>query len=654
MSSSNIEQSLLRYNIAQWGEGYFDVNDAGEITVVLNSGERAHAFSLSAIQEQACKQNLSLPLVLRFKDILQARVTMLKQAFQRTLKDEGCVDTQYLPVYPIKVNQQRSVVEEIVKASLLDQQNAVGLECGSKSELMVVMGVLLEQQMAQPSLQASIVCNGYKDRAYLRLALLAQQLGLRVYIVIEKLNELDNVLILADELGLSPELGLRVRLASIGKGKWQNSGGEKSKFGLTASNLLSALERLKDGGYTQSLKLLHFHIGSQIANIHDVHQGLKEASYYYCEIRKLGFDVQWLDVGGGLGVDYEGSRSRRFCSMNYDVQEYAHNIVHTVKSICQQQNVVFPNIMTEAGRAMSAHHAVLVAESFGVEQIDERLPTPPRKGGSELVQGMWTIWQQLETSSPSMLPELYHDICSSFDELCSLYVHGLLNLQERAKGEKIYQVSLISLLNKLDPSSRIRKEIIDEIKQKIADKLFINFSIFRSLPDVWGIDQVFPIVPLKHLNKPMTRQVVVQDVTCDSDGRIDQYVDGEDLESSLPVAKENLLEGSLYGFFLVGAYQEILGDNHNLFGETDTIDVAVNAEGELIFSQARLGDNVTSVLDSVNFSGEKLMAIYKQYIGALLLDEKDESEWLRVLREGVLGSTYLSPKKLKKHSVNFV
>ena len=362
MSSSNIEQSLLRYNIAQWGEGYFDVNDMGDITVVLNSGEHAHAFSLSAIQEQACKQNLSLPLVLRFKDILQARVTMLKQAFQRTLKDEGCVNAQYLPVYPIKVNQQRSVVEGIVKASLLDQQNTVGLECGSKSELMVVMGVLLEQQMAQPSLQASIVCNGYKDKAYLRLALLAQQLGLRVYIVIEKLSELDNVLMLADELGLNPELGLRVRLTSIGKGKWQNSGGEKSKFGLTASNLLSALERLKDGGYTQSLKLLHFHIGSQIANIHDVHQGLKEASYYYCEIRKLGFDVQWLDVGGGLGVDYEGSRSRRFCSMNYDVQEYAHNIVHTVKAICQQQNVVFPNIMTEAGRAMSAHHAVLVAE----------------------------------------------------------------------------------------------------------------------------------------------------------------------------------------------------------------------------------------------------------------------------------------------------
>ena len=642
MSSLNIEQSLLRYNIAQWGEGYFDVNDAGEMIVRLENGDISHAFSLSAIQEQACKQGLRLPLVLRFKDILRARVTTLKQAFHGTLRDEGCVDARYLPVYPIKVNQQCSVVEEIVKASLLDQQNTVGLECGSKSELMVVMGVLLEQQMVQPLLEATIICNGYKDRAYLRLALLAQQLGLKVYIVIEKLNELDSVLALADELKVSPVLGLRVRLASIGKGKWQNSGGEKSKFGLTAPNLLSALDRLNERGYAKNLKLLHFHIGSQIANIHDVQQGLKEASHYYCEIIKLGFDVQWLDVGGGLGVDYEGSRSRRFCSMNYDVQEYAHNIVHTVKTICLQQNVVFPNIITEAGRAMSAHHAVLVAETFGVEQVDVCTPLPPAMDASDLIQGMWAIWQQLETSSSAMLPELYHDICSNFNELCSLYVHGLINLQERAKGEKIYQISLISLSAKLDPSSRVRKEIIDEIKQKTADKLFVNFSIFRSLPDVWGIEQVFPVVPLRHLNKLMARQVVVQDVTCDSDGRIDQYIDGEDLEPSLPVAKENLLDGALYGFFLVGAYQEILGDNHNLFGETDTIDVEINKDGVLSFSQPTLGDNVAGVLSGVHFSGEKLMAVYKQHIDSLLLADKCGSDWLTVLRDGLSGSTYLS------------
>ncbi|HEX4974969.1 MAG TPA: biosynthetic arginine decarboxylase [Pseudomonadales bacterium] len=640
MSSQYIEQSLTRYNIRRWSEGYYDINENGALTVALSTHDKQFKIPLVDIQQAARQSGLSLPLLLRFKGVLRDRVQALRLAFADTLHQEGHVSARYLPVYPIKVNQQRSVVEEIAEASLASGGQSVGLECGSKPELMAVMGLLCACVNDNPAVQPTIICNGYKDEDYLRMALIGEQMGLNVYIVIEKLAELEAVLALAAEMQITPRLGLRVRLSSIGKGKWQNSGGEKSKFGLTASHLLSALEMLKARGYADSLKLMHFHIGSQIANIHDVQQGLREAGHYYSDIIKLGFNLEWLDVGGGLGVDYEGSCSRRFCSMNYDINEYARNIVHTLSSLCQQQGVPFPNLITEAGRAMSAHHAVLVCETFGAEQLQSATLAAPTADSPELLHSLWRNLQKIQTQSDIAL-ELYHAICSDFNEVCEAYVHGLLNLRQRAQAECFYHAALLQLLQKMQGNSRARLEIIEEIKEKAACKLFVNFSIFRSLPDIWGIDQVFPIAPLQHLDQPLCEHVVIQDVTCDSDGRIDQYVDGEDLESSLPVAKLNSVEGALYGFFLVGAYQEILGDNHNLFGETDTVDVEVDAQGKLLFSHAEKGDTIASVLDSVHFSGEQLLASYERRLARLELPSESKNVVVDTLRACMAGSPYL-------------
>jgi arginine decarboxylase len=641
MASQQTEQSIARYNIHHWGENYFDINEEGRLTVCLNDGQRNHNIELSHIMAQAKQQGLDLPLLLRFKSILRDRVFALKQAFGEAFSKDQCDSAQYLPVYPIKVNQQRSVVEQICLASLSEAKPAAGLECGSKAELLAVLGVLCQCAQSYPQAELTIVCNGYKDRDYLSLALMGEKMGFRVFIVIERLSELENVLALAEEMQVSPRLGLRVRLSTLGKGKWQNSGGEKSKFGLTPVNLLEALNRLKSCGKEECLQLLHFHIGSQIANIHDIHKGLKEAAQYYCEITKLGFKLQWLDVGGGLGVDYEGSRSRRYCSMNYDINEYARNIVHTLKSVCQHENVPFPNIITEAGRAMTAHHAVILSEVFDSESVSLATPKAPEEGSPEVLQRMWQNYQLIKNKENPNLLELYHALCEGLEELRGAYVHGLISLEQRADGEKIQHSALMILLEKLKPNSRSSNELIEEIKENTADKLFINLSVFRSLPDVWGIDQVFPVVPLHNLNKALTRRVVLQDVTCDSDGRIDQYIDGEDIETSLPVSEENVAPGALYGFFLAGAYQEILGDNHNLFGETDTVDVEVDRNGEIMFSHPEKGDSISSVLESVHFSAKSLNDLYQSHVDGLDIKTYAKQQLQSALSAATLKTPYL-------------
>ncbi|MBV1871602.1 MAG: biosynthetic arginine decarboxylase, partial [Gammaproteobacteria bacterium] len=362
----------------------------------------------------------------------------------------------------------------------------------------------------------------------------------------------------------------------------------------------------------------------------------------YCELVNLGFNLQWLDVGGGLGVDYEGSRSRRFCSMNYSINEYARNIVHTLKSVCHQAGVAFPHIMTEAGRAMTAHHATILSEVFDSESVPVANPQEPAPGSPECLRRMWRSHQDIQSSNALNLVELYHELCEGLAELRSASVHGLIRLEQRAQGETIYHSTLLALSAKLKPSNRSSKEIIDEISNATVDKLFINLSIFRSLPDVWGIDQVFPIVPIEHLDKALTRQVVVQDVTCDSDGRIDQYVDGDDIEASLPVAEENLKPGSLYGFFLAGAYQEILGDNHNLFGEIDTVDVELGPDGSVSFSYPEKGDSIACVLESVHFSEGSLNTVYQDHISGLHV-EPDKKQALRdAFSSAVCSSPYLS------------
>lgn len=647
MASKIVEQSIARYNIQNWGEGYFGINSHGSMTVSLRDSEMGleHELELASLAKHAKAQGLELPLLLRFKSILRDRTAALTQAFYETLSDEQCEIARYMPVYPIKVNQQRSVVEELCKAGIQETSRhgppSAGLECGSKAELIAILSIFCENVKRFPDAELTVICNGYKDRDYLRLALIGGQMGFRVFIVIEKLSEMEELINLVEETGITPMLGLRVRLSSIGKGKWQNSGGEKSKFGLTALNLLAALERLETAGLKQSLQLLHFHIGSQIANINDIQLGLTEASQYYAEVMKMGFNLRWLDVGGGLGVDYEGSRSRRYCSMNYNIDEYARNIVHTVKSVCLREEVPFPNIITEAGRAMSAHHAVLLTEVFDAESVPTNKPLEPKSDAPEALLALWRTYKQIQDADSLPLPELYHDLSGRLENLRGAYVHGLVGLKERAYGESIYHSGLSKILAKLAPSSRFRKEIIDEVRGATVDKLFMNFSVFRSLPDVWGIEQVFPVAPIENLDREITRRVVIQDVTCDSDGRIDQYVDGEDVETSLPVCAENMKSNALYGFFLVGAYQEILGDNHNLFGESDTVDVDVKQDGSVKFTHHEKGDSVSSVLESVHFSPAVLEKAFEGLISQLNDEPEKKRDIFQAIKNALEGSSYL-------------
>src|SRR5690606_20118955 len=477
------------------------------------------------------------PVLVRFVDILHDRVDTLCTAFSKAMQADG-YEGKYTAVYPIKVNQQRRVVQEIVRHG----NGRVGLEAGSKPELMAVL--------AMAPVGGTVICNGYKDREYIRLALRGIQLGLKVYIVIEKSSEVDDIIAEAAALGVEPLLGLRVRLASIGAGKWQNTGGEKAKFGLTASQALAVIDRLKGAGLDGSLKLLHFHLGSQISHIRDIQRGMREAARYYAELRRLGMPVEIVDVGGGLGVDYEGTRSRSYCSMNYSVEEYATTVVHTLWEICREHELPHPNIISESGRALTAHHAVLITNVIDVDRVPEAdRAQPPADDDPLILHDLWRNLQQVASRSPV---ESYHDAYYWLTEAQTMYTHGILTLEQRAAAEVLYQATCRRVFARLDPRQRAHRELLDELNEKLADKLFCNFSIFQSMPDIWAIDQIFPVLPLTRLDEEPTSRNVLQDLTCDSDGTIDGYVDREGVETTLPLPPYRDGEEYLLGVFMVG------------------------------------------------------------------------------------------------------
>src|SRR5690606_17438845 len=512
-------------------------------------------------------EGLSLPVLVRFSDILHDRVNRLCDAFNQAARQQD-YQGRYTVVYPIKVNQQRRVVEEIIKASPAMEHGQVGLEAGSKPELMAVLAL-----SERPG--STIVCNGYKDREYIRLALIGQKLGHNVYIVIEKLTELNLILEEAQRLDVRPLVGVRARLASIGKGNWQNTGGEKSKFGLSSTQVLAVVQRLRDANALDCLRLLHFHLGSQIANIRDIQRGLGECARFYGQLRQLGAPVDVVDVGGGLGVDYEGTRSRSACSANYSLDEYAYHVVHAIKEECARNNLPHPALITESGRALTAHHAVLITDVIDVEQIEEQPLSAPSETAPSVIKNLWGDYQALlDSRNGRALLEIYHDAAYSLSEAQELFAHGVLNLEQRAQAEQLYQAVCLRIRAGLNPDNRAQREVIDELNEKLADKFFVNFSLFQSLPDIWGIDQIFPILPLENLDQPPTRRAVLQDITCDSDGRVDLYVDEQGVETTLPLPPYSADRPYLLCFFMTGAYQEILGDMHNLFGDTNSIDVA--------------------------------------------------------------------------------
>ena len=619
-----LETARATYNVAHWSDGYFDINAQGELVAYPDGDQTKPAISLTQLTEQFKQQGLTLPVLVRFTDILKNRVDTLTNAFTQARANRE-YNGKYTCVYPIKVNQQRSVVSKL----LAHPSGLVGLEAGSKPELMAILGVAKEP--------ITIVCNGYKDSEFLRLACIGQAMGHSVKIVVEKLSELTTLLEEIDNLGIEPAIGIRIRLNSVGKGKWQNTGGEKGKFGLTAGQVLSAVEVLKKHNKLHLMQMVHFHIGSQIANIRDIHRALRECARHFAELTQLNVPLNTVDVGGGLGVDYEGSGSRSACSMNYTVEEYARNVVNAFAEVCDQHNLTHPAIITESGRALTAHHAVLITDVIDVEKAPNHLnPEPPLENSALVLDEMWQCLQRL---NPRMALEIYHDAMHLFSEAHDQYVHGLVSMLEWAKIEQLYFTILHRVRASLSNNARAHREVLDDLNEKLADKLFVNFSLFQSLPDVWGIQQLFPVMPIENLTQPLTQRAIIQDITCDSDGQIREYVEGASIETSLPIPEYKHGEQYHIAMFMVGAYQEILGDLHNLFGDTDSVHVELNDEG-YVLTNAIKGDSVKDVLKFVDYDSAILADNFAYQVNKLDVSAQCKEGYLAELNAGLEGYTY--------------
>ena len=625
----SLDQARKTYSIPHWSEGYFDV-DAGGRVVVRPRGAGGPAIALPEVVDAARANGAKLPMLVRFPDILGDRLGKLQSAFAQA-QAEWEYRGGYTAVYPIKVNQHQGVAGTLAS----HHGEGFGLEAGSKPELMAVLA------LSRPG--GLIVCNGYKDREYIRLALIGRKLGLETYIVIEKPSELKLVMEEAAALGVRPGLGVRMRLASLGAGKWQNSGGDKAKFGLGPRQVLDLWKSLRDSGMGDCLQLLHFHMGSQISNVRDIANGMREAVRYFVELSKLGAQVQYMDVGGGLGIDYEGTRSRSYCSINYGVDQYAANIVQPLAEACAENSLPQPRIVTECGRAMTAHHAVLVANVAEVEEAPEGRVPPAHDDEPAVIRRLREVHAELPSRAPV---EAFHDAQHHHGEGLSLYALGQLDLVHRARLDDLFYAIAHAVKARLDYAEKSHRELLDELNERLVDKYFVNFSVFESMPDVWAIDQVFPILPIERLDEAPTRRGVIADMTCDSDGKIDTYVENEDLDSSLPLHPLRPGESYRLGFFLVGAYQEILGDIHNLFGDTDAIEVHLDGNGGHAITQQRRGDTTDVMLDYVGYRLADLRDAYRAKVAAAGLPAGESARLEAALEAGLTAYTYLDDAPL--------
>ncbi len=630
MQKWTIEKSLELYNIEGWGSGYFGINPEGHM-VVRPSKSSQHTIDLKTLVDDIQAKGYSLPVLIRFSDILKSSIAGLAEAFQTASREHNYTGT-YHGVYPIKVNQQRQVVEEIVK---FGRPYNIGLEAGSKPELHAILAI-----MDNP--EALLICNGYKDEAFIRLALMGQKLGKKVFIVVERLSELKTIVRVSKELDIRPNIGLRIKLVSAGSGRWASSGGESSKFGLSPIELVEALDIAKEEKILDCIRLIHFHLGSQITNIRRIKTSLKEICRYYAELMRHGCNVEYIDVGGGLGVDYDGSRSTFASSTNYTVQEYANDVVYHLYEICEEENLPHPNIISESGRALTAYHSMLVFNVLDVASfpgldhdltIGDEAPT--------VVQDLHYVWGQ---ASNKNIIESWHDAVDLKDQAQNQFFLGLISLKDRALADQLFW----GICRKIQDLASRLKYMPDELKnlpQKMADKYFCNFSVFQSLPDSWAIDQVFPIVPIQRLNEEPTRQGTLMDLTCDSDGVIDVFIGAQNTEQTLPLHPVQPGEPYRIGIFLTGAYQEILGDLHNLFGDTNTVHISMNEDGTLKYEQIIEGENVSDVLDYVQFRADELAGrmagflIHSVRDGNISQDEADR--FLTLYKEGLAGYTYL-------------
>jgi len=608
-----------------WGIGYFDVNEKGHV-VVHPTREPGRAIDLYDFAVDMEAQGIGLPLLLRFSDILRTRVATLAEKFGNAIR-EFEYEGSYTTVYPIKVNQQRHVVEEIAEYG---RPYGVGLEVGSKPELMAVLAL-------SERTDHLVVCNGYKDEEYVRLALMGQRLGHQVLIVIEKITEVDTILRVAAEMEVEPTVGIRIKLSTAGAGRWSESAGEKSKFGLNSAQLVKVLDKLEAAGKLSILKLVHFHLGSQIPDIRNIKLGMAEVSRFYVELRQLGVDVEFVDVGGGLGVDYDGSRSVTAASVNYSIQEYANDIVYSLAEACRENEVPMPHVISESGRALTAHHALLLINVIDLEAQAPDALGEPSDDDHAIVLELAATYRDLDERN---LREVYHDAAFAKEQTQSHFNAGTMTLRERAAAERYWLAIMnrVAVLAAKDPDEY--DDILPELEGVLIDRYFCNFSLFQSLPDSWAIDQLFPIMPIHRLDEAPTRRGTLQDMTCDSDGKIDHFTGWRKAKPSLELHSFDHTQPYILGIFLTGAYQEILGDLHNLFGDTNAVHVRLT-EGGYEIGDLVHGDTVTEVLNYVQFSAQDLVSTFRRKVQNARLKRAEANAFIADYVEGLAGYTYL-------------
>ncbi len=624
-----VADSAEVYGIKAWGNNYFSINDVGNVQAHPGGIENGK-IDLKELVDEVSRRGIGLPLLIRFSDVLKSRIVELNEAFRRAMAEYG-YKGEYKGVYPIKVNQHRYVVEEIVQ---FGRPYHYGLEAGSKPELLAVMGMLDDEE-------ALIICNGYKDEEYIETALMASKLGRTVLIVVEKFSELPLIAETAKKMGVRPRIGIRVKLAAKGSGRWEASGGDRSKFGLSTREVVEAINFLRQSDLLSCFELLHFHLGSQISAINAVKNALSEAGRFFVEIVKLGAPLKYFDAGGGLGVDYDGSQTNFASSMNYTMQEYANDIVFALEETCDAAQVPHPTIVTESGRAIVAHHSMLVMDILGVGEFDVgKAPEQVPPTASRMVHNLFETYRDISRKN---VLEAYHDALEYKDQTMQLFNLGNLSLSERVVAEDIFW-AICQKIRKIVRELRDVPEELEGLERALSDTYFCNFSMFQSLPDIWAIDQLFPIMPIHRLGEEPTRRAVLADITCDSDGKIDHFIDRRDVKQVLelhPVSGQDYF----LGVFLIGAYQEILGDLHNLFGNTNTVHVSLANGGGYQIEHVVTGDTVTDVLKYVSYAREDLVARVRRFaelaVRANRMSLEETRSMLRMYEEGLAGYTYL-------------
>lgn len=629
MRKWSIEDSNEIYNISGWGASYFGINEKG--SVYVSPRQNGRKIDLKEIIDELTLRDVSMPVLLRFPDILDDRIETLVRSFNRSA-EEYEFNGKYYAIYPIKVNQSRPVVEEILRYGT---KFNIGLEAGSKPELQAILAL-----SSNPD--ALIVCNGYKDETFLELALLARKMGKNVIIVVEKLNELKLIAKISKKLKIEPAIGIRVKLSTSGSGKWEDSGGDYSKFGLNTVELIEAIEFSRKNGLMDNIVLVHFHIGSQVTNIRKIKNAIREASQFYVQLAKNGCNIQFVDIGGGLGVDYDGSRSTNPSSINYSVQEYLNDAIFALQEAADKHGLPHPNLITESGRSLTAHHSVLVFDVL--EKTTQPSWNYSNKVTEEDHPHVQELYNILESITPTKMLESWHDAQQIREETIDMFSLGLIDLKTRATIESLFW----SVAREVNDLTKNLKHIPDELKQlpkMLSDKYFCNFSLFQSLPDSWAIDQIFPIMPIHRLNEAPKRNVSLHDITCDSDGKIDNFIWQGNFHHFLPLP-EVTDENPLYiGVFLIGAYQEILGDLHNLFGDTNAAHIVLTEDGYEI-QKIIDGETVADVLDYVQYQPKKLVKDMEQWVSMAMKQGKitpeEGKQFLMLYRSGLYGYTYLT------------